>query len=148
MYNRISTIIVALVLTLWAGSAGAVQIYGMVESALTVATTAFNPLSNQALADDSIETATAAGAEVAVQAGTFSQLACVVENAPGDINKGWSFRLTVNGSDKLSCIFTDTARSCSDGTSTPVLSGDLVAIKHVPTATPAVTGGRCTVRFE
>jgi hypothetical protein len=155
MYNRIYTIIVALVLTLWAGAAaaGTVQIYTMSGNGggggMTTATTAFNPLSNQTLSDDSLETATAAGAEVAVQDGTFSQLACVVDTAPGAISKGWTFTLSVNGSDTLSCGFTNTARSCSDGTSKVVASGDRVAIKHVPTATPAgPVRGRCTVRFE
>ena len=150
MHNPMGPLVAALVVMLWSSTAGAVQIYSVFESSLSTGFTEYNPVSIQELVQDSPDSTTsAAEAETPVPDGTFSQLACVVEDAPGG-GKSWTFTLMKNGAvSSLSCVVSDTSRRCSDTSNTVAVdTGDRVTLLSTPLSTPASTAGRCTLRFE
>jgi len=150
MYNRMGSLVAALVVMLWSSTAGAVQIYSMFDNSLSTSSNKANPPSIQELVQDSPGSTTSIEeAETPVPDGTFKQLVCVVEAAPGS-GKHWVLTFFKNGgASSLSCTISDTSRSCSDTTNTVAVStGDRVTILSFPFLSPAATGGRCTLRFE
>jgi hypothetical protein len=156
MHIRISTF-VALVLALGVGSASALQVYGVFDSALDNTGPAVYPLSIQDLMTDAklLRAAPIAvpSTEVPVPPGTFSGFACVVSAAPG-AGKGWTFQLLKNGvATTLACSVSNSTsvRSCADAADADgvtLASGDRVALQVTPVSTPSAASGRCTLLFK
>jgi len=150
MHIRISTF-VALVLALGVGSASALQVYGMFDSALDNTGPAVYPLSIEDLLTDAklLKAAPIAvpSTEVPVPQGTFSGLACIVSAAPG-AGKGWTFQLLKNGGPTtLVCSVNNSTsvRSCADADAVTLASGDRLALQITPVSTPSAASGRCTL---
>jgi hypothetical protein len=96
------------------------------------------------------QTTTVVDNEVAAQAGTASNLSCVVANAVtlGSGNK-WRFALTVDETGTLICEIGDNQRTCSNSGSTTIATGQRVTLQLTKIGTPPASGNNsCTFEFQ
>jgi len=97
-----------------------------------------------------VQSTTAADNEVAAQAGTASNLSCIVANTVtiGPGNK-WRFVFTVDGTGTLICEIGDNQRTCASSGSTTIAAGQRVTLQLVKIGTPPASGNNsCTSEFQ